>query len=291
MGSGLRIWFRTGFTVKEKLFDGQVGSIKYSSDVGNGSSGLYITGISGYHVGIKSFNDLVLDIPNASAFLRAKGYGSGTRTGTLAYISGWDALGNFIEVDPGTIGGGGGGGITQENSEDYTGALFATDNGDIDFTYNDATPDIGAQIKAGVIVDADINASAAIGATKLIDGSITDAELGYINTLSSNAQTQLNAKLSTTITDNNLAVSGTTLSTNKAVQSLTDGATITMDAASGYNATVTIAATGRTLAISNPQAGQYYTVKIVQDATGSRTITTWPTGTKWIGGAAPTLQR
>ncbi len=62
---------------------------------------------------------------------------------------------------------GGGVGITQEQSEDYTGALFATDNGDIDFTYNDGTPDIGAQIKSGVIVNADINSSAAISITKL----------------------------------------------------------------------------------------------------------------------------
>lgn len=49
-------------------------------------------------------------------------------------------------------------------------------------------------IASGVIVNADINASAAIGATKLIDGSITDTELGYINTLSSNAQTQITAR-------------------------------------------------------------------------------------------------
>ena len=49
-------------------------------------------------------------------------------------------------------------------------------------------------IASGVIVNADVNASAAIGATKLIDGSITDTELGYINTLSSNAQTQITAR-------------------------------------------------------------------------------------------------
>jgi hypothetical protein len=49
-------------------------------------------------------------------------------------------------------------------------------------------------IATGVIVNADINASAAISATKLIDGSITDTELGYINTLSSNAQTQIDGK-------------------------------------------------------------------------------------------------
>ena len=49
-------------------------------------------------------------------------------------------------------------------------------------------------IDAGVIVNADINASAAIDATKLVDGTVTSTELQYINTLSSNAQTQIDGK-------------------------------------------------------------------------------------------------
>ena len=46
------------------------------------------------------------------------------------------------------------------------------------------------QLASGAIVNTDINASAAIDATKLIDGSISNTELGYINTLNANAQTQ-----------------------------------------------------------------------------------------------------
>lgn len=45
------------------------------------------------------------------------------------------------------------------------------------------------------IEDANIKAAAAIDATKLADGSVTNTELQYINTLSSNAQTQINGKL------------------------------------------------------------------------------------------------
>jgi len=41
------------------------------------------------------------------------------------------------------------------------------------------------------IVNADINASAAIDASKLADGSVSNTELQYINSLTSNAQTQL----------------------------------------------------------------------------------------------------
>jgi len=43
------------------------------------------------------------------------------------------------------------------------------------------------------IVNADVNASAGIDASKLADGTVSDAELQYINSLSSNAQTQISA--------------------------------------------------------------------------------------------------
>jgi hypothetical protein len=46
------------------------------------------------------------------------------------------------------------------------------------------------------IVNADIKANAAIDATKIADGSVTSTEFQYINTLSSNAQTQLDGKQS-----------------------------------------------------------------------------------------------
>jgi hypothetical protein len=48
-----------------------------------------------------------------------------------------------------------------------------------------------AAISSGVIINANINASAAIDASKLADGSVSNTELQYINSLTSNAQTQL----------------------------------------------------------------------------------------------------
>ena len=45
------------------------------------------------------------------------------------------------------------------------------------------------------IDNGDISATAQIDATKIADGSVTSAEFQYINTLSSNAQTQIDAKL------------------------------------------------------------------------------------------------
>jgi hypothetical protein len=54
---------------------------------------------------------------------------------------------------------------------------------------------------------------------------------------------------------------------------------------------VTLRAAGRTMPNpSNPEAGQALTLIIKQDGTGSRTITTWGSAYRFIGGgAAPTL--
>ena len=54
------------------------------------------------------------------------------------------------------------------------------------------------------IVNADIKAAAAIDATKIADGSVTSTEFQFINTLSSNAQTQLDAKQATIDASNRL---------------------------------------------------------------------------------------
>jgi hypothetical protein len=72
---------------------------------------------------------------------------------------------------------------------DGAGVTAAALSGDVTMT-NAGVVSLGT----GVIVDADVNASAAIDATKIADGSVTSTEFQYINTLSSNAQTQINAK-------------------------------------------------------------------------------------------------
>ncbi len=66
--------------------------------------------------------------------------------------------------------------------------------------------------------------------------------------------------------------------------SLTDGATVTWDWNSGTNSTVTIAG-NRTLAISNPVAGGYGTIKVIQGTGGSRTLSL-PASSKVMGGGA-----
>jgi hypothetical protein len=67
----------------------------------------------------------------------------------------------------------------------------------------------------------------------------------------------------------------------------TDGATITFDLSQGSKHVVTLGG-NRTLALSNVKVGQKFMIKIIQDGTGSRTVT-WFTTIKWSGGTAPTL--
>lgn len=69
---------------------------------------------------------------------------------------------------------------------------------------------------------------------------------------------------------------------------LTDASTIALDASTGSSFIVTLGATGRTLTISNASPGQVIDVQVVQDGTGSRTITTY-TNVLWAGGTLPTL--
>ncbi len=73
-----------------------------------------------------------------------------------------------------------------------------------------------------------------------------------------------------------------------AAYELTDGATIAIDWDNGATQYVVLGATGRTVTFANPVNGAVYRFIIIQDGSGSRTITTWPS-IKWSGGAAPIL--
>ena len=67
----------------------------------------------------------------------------------------------------------------------------------------------------------------------------------------------------------------------------TDGSTITFDLNAANTHTVTLGG-NRTLALSNVDAGQKFIIRLVQDGTGSRTVT-WFSTIKWPGGTTPTL--
>jgi hypothetical protein len=73
-------------------------------------------------------------------------------------------------------------------------------------------------------------------------------------------------------------------------QTLTVGATINWDANLGRSAQVTLNQAGHTMANpTNLIEGEIYDLHLIQDATGSRTITTWGTSYKFASGVKPTL--
>jgi hypothetical protein len=82
------------------------------------------------------------------------------------------------------------------------GALLFYDTGTSKWIDNIVSGDITiadtgvAAIGTGVIVNADINGSAAIDATKIHDGTISNTEFGYLNGVTSAIQTQLDDKAS-----------------------------------------------------------------------------------------------
>ena len=72
------------------------------------------------------------------------------------------------------------------------------------------------------------------------------------------------------------------------ITTLTDGATITPDFSTSCNFTVTLGGNRALDNPSNPVAGQSGSIFIVQDATGSRTLS-WGTYWDFPAGVAPTL--
>lgn len=77
------------------------------------------------------------------------------------------------------------------------------------------------------------------------------------------------------------------LTGNKNLNTETDGATVTFDLDNSAIQEVVLEG-NRTLAVSNMTAGQVLIIRLVQDATGSRTVTWWST-IKWADNVAPTL--
>ena len=78
-----------------------------------------------------------------------------------------------------------------------------------------------------------------------------------------------------------------TINANVSNQTLTDGATISWDVSLGAVATVTLGGNRTIAAPTNLKVGTYI-LHVVQDATGSRTLT-WNAVFKWPAAVAPTL--
>ncbi len=116
------------------------------------------------------------------------------------------------------------------NSEHYTDASIDTAHiADSQVTLAKLASDSvnSAKIVNDSIVNADINSSAAIDATKIHDGTISNTEFGYLNGVSSAIQTQLDAKQAS---DADLtALAGLTSAADKGIQFTGSGSAATYD--------------------------------------------------------------
>lgn len=125
------------------------------------------------------------------------------------------------------------------------------------------------------IVNADISASANIDGTKiattLANKTLTSPSIS-------------NATITTaTITTGTVGVKTST----QTLVTATDGATVTFDLSLGNVQTVTLGGS-RILAVSNASVGQAFVLRLVQDGSGSKTVT-WFSTIKWAYGVVPTL--
>ena len=142
------------------------------------------------------------------------------------------------------------------------------------------------------IADASIKTSAAIDATKIADGTVTSTEFQYINTLSSNAQTQIDAKspaasptFTGTVTTAAVDVAGNNIDNIQNLIHDTSATTTALDFSGDQLQTISISA-NTTFTTSNRATGKSKTIKITTDGT-LRTLTfpSW----KFVG-AMPTEQ-
>jgi len=106
--------------------------------------------------------------------------------------------------------------------------------------------------------------------------------------LSSNAQTQINAKAASS--GNAVLATAQTYTAGQRgeITALTSGTTITIDMADSNHFSVTLAHNATFANPSNDTAGQTGSIFITQDGTGSRTAS-WGTDWEFAGGTAPTL--
>jgi len=128
----------------------------------------------------------------------------------------------------------------------------------------------------------------------------TTIQSAQVNNDFNTIYSEFNGNISSANTDSTIVtISGSETLTNKtltkptvngSVQTITtdtDGATVTFDMASSNFHKVTLEG-NRTLAVSNTSTGQIFYLRLLQDGTGSRTVT-WFATISWAGGSAPTL--
>ena len=149
------------------------------------------------------------------------------------------------------------------------------------------------------VTNAMVNSTAAIDTSKIADGTVTSTEFQYINTLASNAQTQITARLplaggtmsGETIFADQLVTRPEMKDYAESVNAIgaTGGGTQDIDLTLGNVVTATVDTSANTFTFSNPPAtGKSGSFTLILTNGGSQTVN-WPGAVDWAGGTAPTL--
>ena len=173
-------------------------------------------------------------------------------------------------------------------------------NGSVDLAHMSADSVDSDQYVDGSIDN--VHVASGLDAVKLADGSVTNTELQYINSLSSNAQTQITS--TTTVASAALPKAGGTMSgetifadqlvTRPTIKdysetktALTAAATVDIDLEDGNVFTLT-ADQNTTFTFSNPSpTGKSCAFTLIWTQDSSDRTIAWPASVDWAGGSAP----
>lgn len=139
---------------------------------------------------------------------------------------------------------------------------------------------------ANAIVTTNIT-DANVTTAKLADGAVTTVKIADANVTFAKLTNVATAAEFQSNTASRLLAAGPVWTAAGAV-TLTDGATVTLDMSAAINAKVTLGG-NRTLAVSNTKVGQGGLLEVIQDGTGSRTLSYTGGSFVFAAGAAPTL--
>ncbi len=164
----------------------------------------------------------------------------------------------------------GAGTLTSGSLVDASAAISASSTRGILYVANTAAS------TTGMVARIQANSTASSGITVLANGSVG------IGTTSPSFTVPANTGSSAPVfgVDGGLNAANINIS----FQVLTDAATIVWDVTKGAHASVTLHGAGRTLSMSNARPGMMGYLIVKQDATGGRTITALPAGSKTAGG-------
>ena len=170
-----------------------------------------------------------------------------------------------------------------------------TIEGDTALTF-DTTTDT---LSSGGFLDTSLTASEIIitdGSKNLASAAVATypslTELAYVKGVTSAVQTQLTSKMDDLVDDTTPTLGGeldcAANSIGFTAQTATGDGTTTIDWGIGNKFNFTFGAFNETFTFTAPTKPGNFLLKMVQDATGSRTAT-WPATVKWPAGTAPTL--